>query len=227
MKERETTNDVFGFLTTAPNAEVKAIHPKAMTVILTTPAEVDAWLSWPTKAALALQRPLPDGSLRIVARGDRTGDHPEGCSLNSPSPRFADVHARPDQARSDEAAGLRAGEPVEDPSLRLTHRADGRRPKLVDYRRCSQTNRSNTALQPLLARPNTPSSRWRALEVARIARRRRTPSRVRLYGNSIGNCSQRIQYGPSERECRIALGLRRSAWPDPYFSCGRYHVNLA
>jgi hypothetical protein len=28
----------------------------------------------PTKDALALQRPLPDGSLQIVARGDRTGD---------------------------------------------------------------------------------------------------------------------------------------------------------
>ena len=28
----------------------------------------------PTKEALALQRPLPDGALTIVARGDRTGD---------------------------------------------------------------------------------------------------------------------------------------------------------
>jgi putative SOS response-associated peptidase YedK len=35
VKEGETTNDLFGFLTTEPNAEVGAIHPKAMPVILT------------------------------------------------------------------------------------------------------------------------------------------------------------------------------------------------
>jgi putative SOS response-associated peptidase YedK len=45
-----------------------------MPVILTTPEEIDIWLEAPTKEALALQRPLPDGSLQIVARGDRTGD---------------------------------------------------------------------------------------------------------------------------------------------------------
>jgi hypothetical protein len=28
----------------------------------------------PTKEALALQPPLPDGSFQIVAHGDRTGD---------------------------------------------------------------------------------------------------------------------------------------------------------
>jgi putative SOS response-associated peptidase YedK len=37
-----TTNDVFAFLTTEPNAEVGAIHPKAMPVILTTPDEVES-----------------------------------------------------------------------------------------------------------------------------------------------------------------------------------------
>jgi putative SOS response-associated peptidase YedK len=74
VKEGQTANDLYGFLTTAPNVEVKAIHPKAMPVILTTQAEVDAWLTAPTQEALALQRPLPDGSLKIVARGDRTGD---------------------------------------------------------------------------------------------------------------------------------------------------------
>jgi putative SOS response-associated peptidase YedK len=39
VKEGETTNDLYGFLTTLPNAEVKAIHPKAMPVILTTPED--------------------------------------------------------------------------------------------------------------------------------------------------------------------------------------------
>jgi putative SOS response-associated peptidase YedK len=38
-------NDLFGFLTTKPNAEVGAIHPKAMTVILRTGQEIETWLT--------------------------------------------------------------------------------------------------------------------------------------------------------------------------------------
>jgi putative SOS response-associated peptidase YedK len=40
-----------------------------MPVILTTPEEVDAWMTGPAGEALELQRPLPDNALRIVARG--------------------------------------------------------------------------------------------------------------------------------------------------------------
>jgi putative SOS response-associated peptidase YedK len=68
-KEGETTNDIFAFLTTDPNAVVAPIHPKAMPVILRNSEEVETWLTAPTPVALQLQRPLPDDALKIVARG--------------------------------------------------------------------------------------------------------------------------------------------------------------
>jgi putative SOS response-associated peptidase YedK len=71
VKEGETTNDLFGFLTTEPNDVVALIHPKAMPVILTTPAEIETWMTVPADEALKLQRPVPDGKLAIVARGER------------------------------------------------------------------------------------------------------------------------------------------------------------
>lgn len=69
LKEGEVTTDAYGFLTTEPNAEVGAVHPKAMPVILTEPDEWEAWLSAPWVEAKGLQRPLPNGTLTVVARG--------------------------------------------------------------------------------------------------------------------------------------------------------------
>ena len=67
----EGEHELFGFLTTEANAIVAPIHPKAMPVILTTTEEFDLWLEGETVEALKLQRPLPDGMLDIVARGEK------------------------------------------------------------------------------------------------------------------------------------------------------------
>jgi putative SOS response-associated peptidase YedK len=69
VREGLTTNDLFGFLTTEPNDVVGPVHPKAMPVILTTPEEIETWMTAPAEEALKLQRPSPDGALRIVATG--------------------------------------------------------------------------------------------------------------------------------------------------------------
>jgi putative SOS response-associated peptidase YedK len=69
--EGEVTADVFGFLTTEPNDVVAPVHPKAMPVILTRPDEIEAWMRAPWSEACAMQRPLPDGALTIVARGEK------------------------------------------------------------------------------------------------------------------------------------------------------------
>lgn len=69
LADGETTDDLFGFLTTDANREVGAIHPKAMPVILVQPEDMERWMTAPAAEALELQRPLPDGLLCRVQAG--------------------------------------------------------------------------------------------------------------------------------------------------------------
>lgn len=62
------TCDLAAFLTTEPNAEVGAVHPKAMPVILTEQGEVEMWMTAPWEIARELQRPLTDGALARIDR---------------------------------------------------------------------------------------------------------------------------------------------------------------
>ena len=72
VRDGETTDDLFAFLTTDANAEVAPVHMKAMPVILRTPEEVERWFTIPyAEIEDQMQKPLPDDSLRIVSIGPK------------------------------------------------------------------------------------------------------------------------------------------------------------
>lgn len=64
LKDGETVDDLFAFLTCEPNGVVAPIHPKAMPVILIEPDDWQAWLQG--APAAELQRPLSDGALELI-----------------------------------------------------------------------------------------------------------------------------------------------------------------
>jgi putative SOS response-associated peptidase YedK len=64
-------HQLFAFLTTLSNDIVRPIHAKAMPVLLTKSEDWDMWLSGSIAEAIALQRPLPNELLQIVATGEK------------------------------------------------------------------------------------------------------------------------------------------------------------
>jgi putative SOS response-associated peptidase YedK len=69
-------HQLFAFLTTESNEIVRPIHAKAMPVLLTNPEQWDTWLTGSVEEAIALQRPLPNQMLRIVATGEKNDRAP-------------------------------------------------------------------------------------------------------------------------------------------------------
>jgi hypothetical protein len=64
-----------------------------MPVILRTPEEIETWLTAPTEEALKVQRPVPDGSLTVVATGEK--EDPPPALVGAPRPPTRHCSGRP------------------------------------------------------------------------------------------------------------------------------------
>ncbi|MBP8232127.1 MAG: SOS response-associated peptidase family protein [Rhizorhabdus sp.] len=83
--EGEVMIDIYGFLTTDANADVRPVHEKAMPVILRPGEECEEWMTAPARGLKRLQRPLPDCSLVVVERqGSRKKTVPEEKGPQNP-----------------------------------------------------------------------------------------------------------------------------------------------
>lgn len=81
-KDAPADHEVYGFLTTEPNALIAPIHEKATPVILTAREEVEAWLTRPWPEVRHMQRPAPDDALVIVEKPATQIKFPQGPSDN-------------------------------------------------------------------------------------------------------------------------------------------------
>jgi putative SOS response-associated peptidase YedK len=61
--------DVYGFVTTAPNALTDSINHERMPVLLSEEADFERWLSGSPAEAFALARSYDPGAMRIVQSG--------------------------------------------------------------------------------------------------------------------------------------------------------------
>lgn len=63
------TLDVFSFMTTTPNSLVATVNHERMPVLLATEDDHETWLNGSVEEALALVKPYPPESMRIVQSG--------------------------------------------------------------------------------------------------------------------------------------------------------------
>jgi hypothetical protein len=110
-----------------------------MPVVLRMPEERNAWMAAPAAEALELRRPLPERTLRIVAKGTKTDE-----SAQSALPNLFSTLSRSERRRLSFSAVLTFECPMSDDSLHpsdkvsdaLSDRASVHRKESAPKRRC-------------------------------------------------------------------------------------------